>query len=348
MMSALRVALLVLGALPVPACKSRAPQAPAAAGPTAPAAVGAPAPAVAPRRAPRALREVAARTDSAEGRAGAGGLADTLAAAGARPSAAGLLLVSDRTMSRSRTTLVAGRARASAATPSAGHAPGSGQALGARPATEADSVPQDVPVAAVARAPAIRPVAILVLADHRVDPGTGVEHTSSLMYGAGFEATTRGWLSVRGEITIGTLAAGQTGVRDRSVTDARLDLGVAAFPWLTLLAGGELRVYKQDAQENWSFLRVGAEAHFPLGVDALTGMVRFTLSPMVSRTTPAPSALSPSFAVAGASGLQLTYGLLSAGLEYAIESYTFPSSGGTTRLEEFSGLKLRLGLNLGW
>ncbi|MGA2382493.1 MAG: hypothetical protein ABSG61_03580 [Gemmatimonadales bacterium] len=345
-MSTLRVALILLGALLVPACKSRGPQAPAAR-PTAPAAAETSAPAVEAQHAPRALHAVAAPMDTARGRAGAKGFLDTLGYAGSQPSAAGLLLVSDRTMSRSRATLAAGRVRIAAAA-SVGRTRGSGPSLGARPATEADSVPQDVPVAGQVGARAFRPVAILVLADHRVDPGTGVEHTSSLMYGAGFEATTRGWLSVRGEITAGTLTSRQTGVRDRSVTDARLDLGVAAFPWLTLLAGGGLRVYKQDAQENWRFLRFGAEARFPLGVDALTGMVRFTVSPMVSRATGATSALSPSFAMAGASGLQLTYRLLYVGVEYAVESYTFPSSGGITRLEEFSGLKLRLGLNLGW
>jgi hypothetical protein len=348
MMSVLRVAFLVLGALPLPACRSRAPEAPPAATPTAPAAVEAPAPAVSVRSAPRALSESAAREDSARGRAGTGGLTDTVGAAGPQPSATGLLLVSDRTMGRSRSALVAGQVRARAATPSARRTAGPGWSLGARPATEADSIPQAAPVGAPTRARAIRPVAILVLADHRVDPGTGVEHTSSLMYGAGFEATTRGWLSVRGEISTGTLTSRQTGVRGRSVTDARLDVGVAAFPWLTLLAGGGLRVYKQDAQENWRFLRFGAEARFPLGGDALAGMVRFTLSPMVSRTTSVPSTLSPSFAMAAASGLQLTYRLLFVGLEYAIESYTFPSSGGATRLEEFSGLRLRLGLNLGW
>jgi hypothetical protein len=343
-MSVLRVAFLVLGALPLPACKSRAPEAPPAAAPTAPA-VEAPAPAVSVRRAPLARSESATQEDSAQNRAGRGGPTDTLGAAGSQPSTTDLLLVSDRTMGRSRSALVAGQFRARSA---ARRTASQGWSLGARPVTEADSISQAARVGEPTHTRTIRPVVILMLADHRVDPGTGVEHTSGLMYGAGFEATTRGWLSVRAEITSGTLTSRQAGVRDRSVTDARLDVGVAAFPWLTLLAGGGLRVYKQDAQENWRFLHFGAEAHFPLGGDALAGMVRLTLSPVVSRTTGVPSTLSPSFAMAAASGLQLRYRLLFAGVEYAIESYSFPSSGGTTRLEEFSGLRLRLGLNLGW
>ncbi len=345
MMSTLRVALLVLGALPVPACRDRAPQAPATSAPAAPSAVEAPA-APAPQPVMPAAPQ-AARTESAEPPVAAAGPADAAGEAGAGPTG-DVLLVSERTLTRSRATLVSGRARSASGKPPGGAAPGAGPSVGAREVTASDSLPQELGPAEPARSRAVRPTVIVVLADHRVDPGTGVEHTSSLMYGAGFEATTRGWLSLRGELTTGTLAAGQAGVRDRRVTDARLDVGVAAFQWLTLLAGGGLRVYTQDAQENWSFIRVGAEAHFPLGVEALSGMVRFTLSPLVSRTTSAPTTLSPNFAMAGASGLQLVYRRLTVGLEYAIESYTFPSSGGFTRLEEFSGLKLRLGLNLGW
>lgn len=341
-MSTLRIALVVLGALATSACRGRVPQRPAAAPPGASAPLaGAATPSLAARRPPRASYGALAPTDSGRERAGE---AATIAAAGPPAPAAPLLLVRDRSKNRPRATLVAERFRASG--PAGAGVRGLG--LGARPIAPRDSLFQPQVGEAPAKSRAIRPVVIVALADHRVDPGTGVEKTSSLMYGVGFEATTRGWLSVRGEITTGTLAANRTGVRALSVTDARLDLGVSAFPWLTLLAGGGLRVYKQDAQENWRFLRVGAEARFPLGVDALTGMVRFTLSPVVSRTTSAPSALSPSFAVAGASGLRLTYRLLSVGVEYAIESYTFPSSGGITRQEEFSGLKLQLGLNLGW
>jgi len=346
MMNVLRVVLLTLGAM-LPACKNRAPQPPPAAAPAAPAVVEAPAatPAVPPAR--RALAEAAAPEDSARGRAGARVSADTIARADSRPPTTGLLFVSDRTLGRPRSTLVAGQVRARAAARAAGPAPGSGGTLGARPAAEALPLPQVAPVEPI-RARVIQPFAILVLAEHRVDPGTGVEHTSSLMYGAGFEATTHGWLSVRGEITTGTLSSNQVGVRDRSVTDARLDLGVGVLPWLTLLGGGGLRVYKQDAQENWRFLRFGAEARLPLASDALAGTLRLTLSPLVSRTTGVPSTLSPNFAMAAASGLRLRYRLLVVGAEYAIESYTFPSSGGATRLEQFSGLKLFLGLNVGW
>ncbi len=342
MMNALRISLLVLGALPVSACRDRAPQAPATTT-QPPAAVAAPAQTARPQLAARALAP--SRSDGVRRRAETSRGADVATGAEAEPPRAALLLVSDRSLSRNR-ALITGRARARSGTATI-TAPGPGQPVGSRHATESELPRQDV-TTSTAGVRAIRPVAILVLADHRVDPGTGLEHTSSLMYGAGFEATTRGWLSVRGELTTGTLASGQVGVRDRTVTDARLDLGVRAFPWLTLLAGGGLRVYKQDAQENWRFLRVGAEARFPLAVDALTGSVRLTLAPLVSRTTNAPAALSPSFALAGASGLRLTQGRLSVGVEYAVESYTFPSSGGITRLEQFSALKLSCGLNLPW
>jgi hypothetical protein len=245
-------------------------------------------------------------------------------------------------------------ARSAARRPQPARSPGAAAAarldpntIGARPITPADSLqPLNQDSVLAARKWVIEPQAVLVLAEHRVDPGTGVEATDGLMYGLGLEVT-RGWLSVGAQLATGALGSSEPGIRDRTTTDLAMDVGVVAFPWLTLAASGGLRVYEQDAQENWRFIGVTGDLHFPLGTDALTGQLRLTLLPLVSRATSVAGAAEPDFGLRGAAGLHFQRRKLSADILYFMERYVFPSSGGVTRLEQFSGLRFRIGLALG-
>jgi hypothetical protein len=159
------------------------------------------------------------------------------------------------------------------------------------------------------------------------------------MIGGAVDYRSGTWLSVHAELTTGNLSAQTAAARDQTATDAKLDVGVTAFPWLTFVGGIGARAYKDVALQQWRFIRTGAEAHFGLGGGALSGVLRLTLLPLISA---AENQEAPSFGMISSAGLQYESRRLSTGLLYVIERYGF-SGTASDRLEQFSALQFRVG-----
>jgi hypothetical protein len=223
-------------------------------------------------------------------------------------------------------------------------------AIGVRDIRTSDSLNFQDPLE-IARAPrsrALVPYAVATLADHGVTDqgGQPLERSSGPMFGIGAEIITRGWLRADFQISRGTLAAQTPAARDQTVTDGRLDLGVAAFSWLTLNAGVQSRVYEDITSVRWVMVRTGGELHFNLGDTPLTGVASLNLLPYISR---GEGNTAPNFGMNTAFGMGFERGRFSASIRYFLESYGFPSQGGVAaREEQFSGLEFRLGLMFGW
>lgn len=187
--------------------------------------------------------------------------------------------------------------------------------------------------------------AIGSVAEHRVNltgDTADLEYQSGLMIGGAVDYVTPGWLSVHAQMTSGKLTAQDTLAKDQTVTDGSLDVGVAAFPWLTFTGGFGGRAYRDVTLLRWIFVRAGGEARFNLGGGPVSGLLRLTLLPIISA---GEGKSAPNFGMISAVGLEYEGGRLSGGVQYVVERYGF-SGTASARLEQFSALQFRLGLKL--
>lgn len=299
-------------------------------------------------------RAVAA-TGSARIVASVDGFSDTvMVEMGVKAEASQNLLATRRTAASRRPVRTAVRAAAGrqpTLTPRGAPAPeivrrSSSAPIAARQPTEADSLFRTpLQAAAAARRSTLTVSAIASLSEHHVTlngSDTTVESQSGLMIGGAVDYQTGSWLTVHAQMTSGKLTADSSIARDQTVTDAQLDVGVQAFPWLTFIGGFGGRAYHDIALQRWIFVRAGGEARFGLGGGPLSGVLRLMLLPVISA---GQNQTAPSFGMISTVGLQYESGKLSSGLQYVVERYGF--SGGDPRLEQFGALQFRLGLRFG-
>lgn len=225
-----------------------------------------------------------------------------------------------------------------------------GNEVGVRDVRPSDSLHfQDPGASSLSRrARSLVPYAVATLADHGVtdEGGQPLERSSGVMFGVGADVITRGWLRASFQVSTGTLAAQTPAARDQTVTDGRLDVGIAAFSWLTLNVGVQSRVYSDISTSKWIMVRTGGDLRFNLGDTPLTGLASLNLLPYTSR---GEGNTSPNFGMTTAFGMGFERGRFSASLKYFIETYGFPAQAGiAAREEQFSGLEFRLGLLFGW
>ncbi len=282
------------------------------------------------------------------------GFADTVTVElGRKPTTIPLLSQSART-STSRAARLAALRRMT--TPSARRGPAGpvadrrflGNMVGVRDVQAGDSLDFQDPGAALLarRARTVVPYAVAVLADHGVNEQGVLERSSGVMFGVGAEIVTRGWFRAGVQVATGTLAAQTAASRDQTVTDGRVDLGIAAFPWLTLNAGVQSRVYKDISAVRWVMVRTGGDVHVNLGGTPLTGIASLNLLPVISR---GDGNTAPNFGMNTGLGMGFERGRFNASLKYFVERYGFPAqAGAAARQEQFSGLEFRLGILFGW
>lgn len=129
----------------------------------------------------------------------------------------------------------------------------------------------------------------------------------------------------------------------RDLAEVRLLGGAQLSPWLTLQAGASVRAYSTPlARQRWTTLRLGAEAHVPLALEGVYGLVRGQWMPVVSIS----GVPRPDVAFAAAAGLEWRRSRVSLGALYSLERYDFPASATTGRLEELASLQLRATLGI--
>jgi hypothetical protein len=182
-------------------------------------------------------------------------------------------------------------------------------------------------------------------ATHSTSSALGiVERRSGLMYGGIADLAPVRLFRLSGSFRTGVLtAAGSSAAEDLTVTDAEGDLTFSPADWFDLIGGYAMRGETTPlAHQSLTFPRAGAAAHFTFVGGAINTLTSFSVLPgaQYSDTTYKPSA----FSMSGEAGLEMHAGVLSAGLTYYVERFSFQPINGFTRKDQFSILRLRLGL----
>ena len=180
------------------------------------------------------------------------------------------------------------------------------------------------------------------------------ETHSGLLAGGNAVLAPLSWLKLTGDYRTGTLTNGKTTGEDMKVNEAEANLMLSPAPWFAFGGGYVMRSEQTAlATQHWTFPRVTAQTRFAFVGGAVTTVTGISLLPGAHYTgfidpadtskTVAPNA----FSLSGEAGLELRTGVLSAGLTYYVEKFAFPEKLGATRRDQFSALRLRIGLQAG-
>ncbi|HMC55553.1 MAG TPA: hypothetical protein VKH19_10305 [Gemmatimonadaceae bacterium] len=178
------------------------------------------------------------------------------------------------------------------------------------------------------------------------------ERRSGLMYGGSAELAPFNWIQFSGDFRTGSLSTNQATGEDMTVSEVQGDITFSPVPWFGF-GGGYVRRMEQTqlATQRWEFPRVSAMARFPFVGGAITSVTGISVLPGASYTGYIDSVgttIKPNpFSLAGEAGLELRTGVLSAALTYYVERFTFPVVAGEERRDQFSTLRLRVGLQAG-
>jgi hypothetical protein len=195
-------------------------------------------------------------------------------------------------------------------------------------------------------------------AAHSFSDSTGRETRSGLLYGGIAEIAPLGWLKLGVEFRTGTLStSGTAGGSDMAVTEAGADLTIQPVEWFGLRGGYVRRAVREGlagepvARQRWEFPRASAVFRFTFVGDAVTTVTAISVLPFATYSgyqdaqgnEVKPNPLS----LAGEAGLELRNRWFSTGLTYYVEKFTFPRIGTSDRVDQFSTIRLRVGLQAG-
>lgn len=195
-------------------------------------------------------------------------------------------------------------------------------------------------------------------AAHSFSDSTGRETRSGLLYGGIAEIAPLGWLKLGVEFRTGTLStSGTAGGSDMAVTEAGADLTIQPVEWFGLRGGYVRRAVREGlagepvARQRWEFPRASAVFRFTFVGDAVTTVTAISVLPFATYSgyqdlqgnEVKPNPLS----LAGEAGLELRSRWFSTGLTYYVEKFTFPRVGTSDRVDQFSTIRLRIGLQAG-
>jgi hypothetical protein len=186
----------------------------------------------------------------------------------------------------------------------------------------------------------VRPGATAAFLDHRVDAGSGLERSSGVVFGAEVRVGLKRRLTLSAAGSAGQLDARGGDAIDRDVAQLSLGAEVQALAWLALDAGFTRRSYTTVlARQRWSIGRLGAEARIPFSGGRTHAVVRAGLYPVAS-VNGLPRA---DLAFESAAGLTYRTGAWDFDLRYSLERCDFPTDTGSERIEQLSGVVLRVG-----
>jgi len=150
---------------------------------------------------------------------------------------------------------------------------------------------------------------LVSLFDHQVDIGYGAEESTGLLLGAEGAVTFRSRLTLAARAAGGSLSTDSTAI----------------------------------ARQRWTMVEAAAEARFDFTTNAVRGVVRAGLLPVVSVN----GLPRPDVALTAAAGIEYRSGVVTGGLFYGLERYDFPDRGAGRRLEQVSTLTIRFGARRG-
>ena len=185
---------------------------------------------------------------------------------------------------------------------------------------------------------------LVSLFDHQVDIGYGAEESTGLLLGAEGAVTLRSRLTLAARAAGGSLSTDAAGAESRDVGEVGIQGSVDLMRWLALRGGATWRTYSTAvARQRWTIVEAAAEARFDFTTDAVRGVVRAGLLPVVSVN----GLPRPDVALTAAAGIEYRSGVVTGGLFYGVERYDFPDRGAGRRLEQVSTLTLRFGARRG-
>lgn len=183
----------------------------------------------------------------------------------------------------------------------------------------------------------------LVLVEHRVDAGFGLERFAGV--GLGLDVERR----LGSRVTVGLRGQGATvrpddsGDLDRRIGEAEFSAEMAVKPWWGIYSSVMRRAIANDAgSQQWTLVRIGAEVRPAFSGGRLHALGRLGALPVTSVTGLSPSSL----AFDGAVGVEYDHPRYALRLAYGLERFAFTSENGTRRDEQMSTLAVRIGVKL--
>lgn len=192
--------------------------------------------------------------------------------------------------------------------------------------------------------------AVGAIADHLSRPGPDTvvtEDRTGPMFGGAGTLSLYQRFEVNGTIRLGTLSTPGSVGEDMSLAEAEGSVGVLPAPWLTIRAGGIYRREKTGlSAQTWTIPKVSVVTRFYFIGDIVNSYAALSLLPKAkfSGTTETASLYNR----AGEAGVEFRKAagrlVFNGALTYYAEQFKFENS---LRLEEFSAIRFRLGLQLG-
>jgi hypothetical protein len=156
-------------------------------------------------------------------------------------------------------------------------------------------------------------------------------------------------LILSGTFKTGTLLPPNTVGEDLTVAEMDGQLALWPVSWFGIGGGYMLRGERTDlAREIWSAANVSAMTRGTFVGGAVSTFTAISLFPVSSYTGRPADAQPEKTSLAGEAGLDLRISYFTAGFSYYVESFKFAVVGtNPERVDQFSTLRLRLGLKFG-
>jgi hypothetical protein len=182
------------------------------------------------------------------------------------------------------------------------------------------------------------------IVEHRVSIGDGAEQATGVVAGLAIEGRLRPWLNLRLGASGGRLHADWSPSEDRTLGQLDVAADASPLPWLGIVTTAVLRSYEGElARQRWAMMSVGPEGRLALYGSSVQAKARVAFAPLVSVS----KTEGPERALFGSVALSYERTKLEVGLEYSLERYDFAAGAGSRRLEQLSGLGVRVGWK-GW
>ena len=195
--------------------------------------------------------------------------------------------------------------------------------------------------------------AMAAVTSHSVRLSSAVsESRSGVLVGGQLAAAPHKQFTFTGDFRLGTLA-GDNGIgEDLRVTEFEGQMTWWPAQWFGLRGGYTNRTESTIiARQKWQFANASAVTRFRFVGGAISTVTAVSILPwgdFTGNLDAADNPVSPnSLSIAGEMGLEAQTRYLSAGLMYYVERFTFPEVNGAERRDQFSSLRLRLGMQLG-
>lgn len=176
------------------------------------------------------------------------------------------------------------------------------------------------------------------------------ESRTGLMYGGRLSGAWFRRLPLRVDFLTGTLVGDQAErVEDMTVTQVEGVVTFAPVAWLAIRGGYTRRAETTEvAALQWQFVSAGVQSRYSFVGGRIGTWVDVSVLPVSTlKTSEATSKSADPTSMAGEAGIEVHTSVFTMGLSYYTERFTFPVENAFQRIDQFSMLRLRLGLQAG-